>query len=895
MTGTEATAAPAISVQYTGTAASENPRGVEEAIRRGIAQAVREHHDTVDPKPLPRRERTDVHAAEREFHVLGDLLRIGQTPSSPVLGFGRDIPQWVRAGGNLEVEADDPVRAVEWGTYLFGARGFAVLTSAQRPGRLLVRPLATPLRAADFGGFAPAVSREPGGEGTVTSAPATGATFLTDASLQPLTITTAEGIRLYRTYRAQSPTDWSGQNIDRRLADPTDPGRLRASDVGEVVHALTLEHSDDLAVAHVLATLDRSLFAAMSLEDRRRYLLALMRLSEKAISGVDSDQLGAALVDLIASCRSTAELDALLAPLATDGSLLRLFARFDKPTFRLLHAVGAHVPLTPLEPGQLMDIVVYQLRHPLSTLDVVEFVGTAYDWLRATVSSLADLPLLPVELGGSLPELYELYMVLCRALGTVPVPIPGVVTVTGPPDPEALAQLRTLLASAGTAGRQALQGLQHIEELAGAAGAVGSALLRRVAQVILLEILAAYLTAPRQAAAAAQRISAQARLFEALAAALRLQDAGEVGRLMRLLPESAAEDVLRLLRQAPPRARTLARFLAANEQAGESGERLLAALRIARTVQETLGPATELAEDVVAGTRRVLELVRSRPNWSGSAVRAVLARTSDAELADLLRVAGRLTADQVGALGPAEFAGAAGAQGALRFVTEAGGHALAPTVRLFGSHATRYKHFLAQVAAAKRRLGPQQYYELLERLAAGDRAGFDDAEWLSEVAGELEKKLRPGARPLIPASALGDIAAISSRAKFRRAVTAILRENPGHPLRFLLNDKGVLRSDMGDFAHWLEHPDITEAGHLASGKSLGATGADRFVVMSRYRNRLAASVIEHPAKGGYMVNEFALDIEGIPVDPQTALDWVAKGHLDPAVVDRAPFVRYQPE
>ncbi|MCM6771972.1 polymorphic toxin type 5 domain-containing protein [Nocardia sp. CDC159] len=892
--------APSISIEFSEAARLENPRGVEIAIRRGIDQAILESR-AEDRSWSPRHPADlDESAAERALprervlHVLGDTLRIGPTGTSPVLALGRDVPQWVKAGGQLEVETGDPVRAVHWGRYLFGERGFAVLTTAS-PGRLLVRPLLTPLHATDFGAFAPAISREPGWEGTATTAPATGATLVSDASLQPLLVTTAEGIRLHRRYAAQTPTEWAGQNIERRLADRTDPAALSAADVRDVVSLIGREHSDDASVAQLLAALDRSLFAAMSLGDRRRYLLALTRLAERAVRGVDSDQLDAAMVELIASCGSAGELDALLAPLAADGTLRKLFGQFDKPTFRLLLAVGDQVPLTPLEPADLLDIVAYQLKHPLSAVDVVELVGITYDWLRGTVAGLADLPLLPIELGGSLPKLYELYLLLCRALGIVPVPVPGLPAVVGPPDPEALARVRALLASAGTTGRRALLGLKHIEELAGEPGAIGAALLRRVARVLLLEILAAFVTAAPELRAAeiAQRVAAQARLFEALAASMRLKDAGEVGRLMWLLPKPYADDVLRLVRHAPRGARALPRFVTVNAETRASGERLLSALRIARTMEKSLGPAIALAEDVLAGAHRVLELTTTAPRWSGPVVAGVLRHIPAPELSDLLRVAGRLTAEQLRELPPAEFARVARASGALRFVIDAGGHALAPTARRFGSNTSRYEHFLARVAAAKRRLGSQRYHELLERLAAGDPAGFDDADWLSEVAESVQGTLRPGTRPTVPAAALGRIGAIASKDAFRREVAAALRADPGHPLSFLLDETGSLRSTTGDFAHWLEHPEIVEAGHLASAKSLSTAGSDRLVVMSAYRNRLAASTIEHPARGGFMSIDTALDIRGIPVDPETAVDWVSKGLLDPAEFDRARRVRYR--
>lgn len=883
-----------IPITFTGSLALDDPHSVEEAIRRGIRQAVREfeyEHPTVDP---PATRASGVVPRERVFHVFGDILRVGATAQSPVLSLGRDLPLWVKAGGYVEVETDNPARAVNWGNRLFGARGFAVLAKPHERGRLLVRPLVKALHVNDFGGFAPAVSREPGRVGTVSSAPASGATFLTDPENNPLIISTAEGVRLYRTNVSDSPTAWVGDNIERWLADPVNAASLAESDVSAVVQLLTTEHADDLGIAHILAALDRSLFAAMALDDRRRYLLVLMRLAEQPVSGVDTDQLDAAMVELVASCRSKSELDALLAPLAADGTLLKLFSQFDKPTFRLLIAVGSHLAITPLEPAQLLDIVVYQLKHPMSMIDIAEFVGTAYDWLRGTVASLGDLPLLPVELASGVPKLFELYLLVSRALGEMPIPIPGFPAVPLPPDPAAQAQLRALLASAGTTARTAMLGLQHIDQLAGT-GAVASALARRITRVVMLEILAAFVTGlpEAKAAAVAEKIAAQARLFEALATALQLADAGEVGRLMWLLPKSYSDDVLRLLTNAPSRAKTLPRFLATSPQARAAGKRLTAGLRVAEVVEDAVGPASGLAEDVLAGVHRMLDLVDAAPGWSGDAMRALLKGIPGQEMSAMLRVAGRLTTEQLRDLGPTAFNQVARARGALEFVVDAGGHALAPTARAFGTYPARYEHFLEKVADARQGLGPQQYHHLMERIAAGDLADFDDADFLSRITEAAAKAVRPTSGPTVPASSLGKIGRIASKEAFRREVARILRENPAHPLRVLLDENGNLRTTIGDAAHWFEHPEISEAGHLRSAKSLTEAGSDQLVVMSAYRNRLASSTIEHPSKGGFMSIEAALDIEGIPIDIETAVDLVAKGSLDPAVVARAPRISYR--
>ncbi|MFI6041861.1 hypothetical protein ACIA8C_09515 [Nocardia sp. NPDC051321] len=212
--------AQSISVAFTGSLTPANPRSVEEAIRRGIHQAVTEfareqRPDLRRPAPVPHRQ---------ELSVLGDILRIGPTPTTAVLDLGRRSSARVEAGGQFEIETDDPVRAVQWGASLFGERGFVVLADPRTPGRLQVRPFVTPLHAKDFGGFIPAISTQPGDDqGKAASAPASGATFVTDGVNNPFIVSTVEGVRLYGAAAADAPADWHGQTIERRLADPTTP------------------------------------------------------------------------------------------------------------------------------------------------------------------------------------------------------------------------------------------------------------------------------------------------------------------------------------------------------------------------------------------------------------------------------------------------------------------------------------------------------------------------------------------------------------------------------------------------------------------------------------------------------------------------------------------------
>ncbi|WP_069159807.1 hypothetical protein [Nocardia altamirensis] len=886
-------------VSFTGTLAAENRRAIETAIRRGISQAILECRDDLR-SPVPHYPPTlDEIAAEgplkpeREWRLLdGDILRIGPTPSSPVIDIGKVFPHWIQASGHLEVETGDPVRAVNWGRYLFGDRGYAVLTRSSTPDRLLVRPLAEPLREKDFGGFVPAISNQPGHGEAPTRVPAAGGRLVTDPGLQPLIVATADGHRLYRKEFADSPTEWAGENIDAWLADPSNPGALDRADAARVIEALTYEYPDDLAIAHFLVTLDRSLYKTMTAADRARYLHALMRVSRRAVKDVDSEQLGAAIVELLASCPSKWELDALLLPLAADGTLLKLFSQSDKPTFQLLFAVGRHIAVTPPTPEQLLELLGKMLKNPRLIPDIEQFLSGGYDWGRRTAGGVGELPRLPLQIVEIVPKMFELYWLLCRAFGAIPVvPIPGMPNVPLGSDPEALAQVHALLAHAGSAGSTALAGLSHIEALLGAKSSVTDALAQTVHINIVLEVLTAFAGVPAAAALATLKtLTTRVRLYEALATALKWGDVGEVGRIIELLPARYQHDLTAILDNAPKLSRNLGRFLTTEEKRA-AARRLQDAMEVAKTIKQAVGPRAELAE-VWAGANHILEVVGTKAEWSAETVNALLRGVPGTEMPVLLRIADRLEADWLATMDAVTFIRVARARGAEEFVADAGPAVVRITAHRFGTTTARYEHFLARVAEARKSHGPQKEYQLWERLTKDDPFDFGDSDMLERAKAAAKHALYVEPRETIPASALGDIAKITDTQVFRRRFETFLRDNPDHPLRFLLDEEtGRLHAKFGDAVVWNENSKQLEISHLTSAKS----GGTDMVLGSRHTNQWDSRNVEGArGRGSFHVTDQALEIGGWPVEQRTALDWVLDGFLDPDVLARARWISYRP-
>lgn len=139
-------------------------------------------------------------------------------------------------------------------------------------------------------------------------------------------------------------------------------------------------------------------------------------------------------------------------------------------------------------------------------------------------------------------------------------------------------------------------------------------------------------------------------------------------------------------------------------------------------------------------------------------------------------------------------------------------------------------------------------------------------------------------RAPVRADSLGAIGIAARREQFRAELTRALHAQPDHPLSFLINESGALRPSTArgvDQVAWLSDPRIVEAGHVISAKSLHGVnvGTDRFAVMSAHHNRLISATIEHPRKGGSIDIPTAIEIGGIPVHAETAVDWVANGWL----------------
>ena len=124
-----------------------------------------------------------------------------------------------------------------------------------------------------------------------------------------------------------------------------------------------------------------------------------------------------------------------------------------------------------------------------------------------------------------------------------------------------------------------------------------------------------------------------------------------------------------------------------------------------------------------------------------------------------------------------------------------------------------------------------------------------------------------------------------SREHMRRAAARLIRVDPNHPLRFLLDEKGRFKPTRGlSHAELADRPDLVQMGHIVSDK-LG--GQERLMLQGAWENQRNNITVEHSSIGGAVLENPAIDIGGIAVDLKTATFWEQIGWLKKGTVEKA--------
>lgn len=128
----------------------------------------------------------------------------------------------------------------------------------------------------------------------------------------------------------------------------------------------------------------------------------------------------------------------------------------------------------------------------------------------------------------------------------------------------------------------------------------------------------------------------------------------------------------------------------------------------------------------------------------------------------------------------------------------------------------------------------------------------------------------------------------ANQARFRRDVARKIKSQEDHPLDFLLDQDGSLRSRRRKMDEMPEAP-AGDAGHMKSKKALDDTEPDRLAVEDPDFNAMANETVESKTTFSYVEKgEDAVLIGGVPVDKRTAETWERLGKLDEGTVANAP-------
>ncbi|MEV8630884.1 hypothetical protein AB0395_04435 [Streptosporangium sp. NPDC051023] len=705
----------------------------------------------------------------------GDVLIRDRFPALPVIRLAVD--EWVRTGTEPYVTSAALARAMQWGTYLYGAQGFTVLERrGQHPDdRFVMVPLADRLLIRQFGRTAPLptgaeVETTPGLQVTERGK----VLELTDYRI--VVTVTGDGRYILDLDRG---AHWTPAAVQREFArtpaglrvDPAVAARVATAWLTAAGSGAEPGTLDENAMLQHIVTMDRDVFAWMPWEQRAGYLVVLSGLRWP------DDRQKRAMIELLASARSSTELEAMAALLREKDAYRRLFTTLDGSVVELLLLLGRTRPRSAMSPAYVTALF-RELRllpedgGPPTEPDPVRRLRNAANglslWLRSTVDGIKDLfTHSPADLFEGIGHLVEFALLVDRATGL-------------PPDPKAVRTLEVICEQAGAAIRTAMAGLEYAEHLGAPHGSPGGGariagdLADVLRTALAVEILSWFIGIGeiKEALGAVELTERLAALLRVLSSLRRLGRAGEVaeelGKLdrfvaaltglaqlkdttaaaqaLRLLPQHHLAEVVRLaeLLDVPAGTKGAAlRTLARTRNVLPEVDRLADALSLARRFERRARSAGGVTEDMTAALARLLETRLER-----RALANMVDGVPSARLEEWSRAVSRMRSEHIERLGTDQVKALAYWPRALTFITEAGGDVYVAMLRRSGGDTRTVDGLLHAVELRRGELpDPAVYQRLLDRLATGETAAFDElAGRLSRAAEATRGRLGAGGR-----------------------------------------------------------------------------------------------------------------------------------------------------
>jgi RHS repeat-associated protein len=131
----------------------------------------------------------------------------------------------------------------------------------------------------------------------------------------------------------------------------------------------------------------------------------------------------------------------------------------------------------------------------------------------------------------------------------------------------------------------------------------------------------------------------------------------------------------------------------------------------------------------------------------------------------------------------------------------------------------------------------------------------------------------------------------ASKSSMRSASQRIIKNDPEHPLQFLLNAKNKFFKTKGlKQPELIEDSKLVQMGHRTSNKQIKITGdPEQIVLQTAYRNQWFKSTIEARNTFGMTMGKI-VELGGIAVEYESALIWVEQGYLAEEILLAAPTV-----
>jgi hypothetical protein len=483
---------------------------------------------------------------------------------------------------------------------------------------------------------------------------------------------------LYDFGRADGAAISPGERVLRQLREEPAEEGLTWQEKVDVLDALIHSGSDEEILRRIVL-MNRTAFSALSPQDRAA---ALSRLIEAGpFGGPHAEQVNAAIIELIAATVAVpAELEVLFGVLRERKLLDRLFGRTDKPAFTLFVLLGRGQPLAELTLSELGELWKQSVDRLFTTAGAIDGLYGIWNWLRENGEDLLTLPVVMAAQVGGLKQLTEL---IIRA--TVP-----------PTDPAAVKTVTGFAATIGTTLRAAIAGARYVDRLGlrqqsqspapqvTIAGVAGGPLLG----LVPLYLVSAFLKWQSGLGSSPSRLwqlfyalrevkgleklhssmdglRRTQRLLRLLASGTSITDElGAVGAL-RLLPAGYSE-ALALLAEAMADGSTAA-AKAAIRNSAHLAKPLREGLRVAALVERKAAGILVTAE-----MRTGLDKLLTTSGWSSDQITRLVRQVADADIGNLLTLAGKLEARSVKAIGQAGLRKLAASKDAVELLESAG-------------------------------------------------------------------------------------------------------------------------------------------------------------------------------------------------------------------------------